>query len=106
MSSFTFPSKVHSLYSENLVPTPFLKQSNPNFHLLLAKLQMRGTLYKTILAQIRPKGETKRHFNQLKYKAFLVSSTHARESVNAWHAAQSFNFQLQFQLVQSTVNEL
>ena len=64
MSSFTFPSKVHSLYSENLVPTPFLKQSNPNFHLLLAKLQTRGTLYKTILAQIHPKGETKRHFNQ------------------------------------------
>ena len=53
-------NEVHSLFSERLVPTPILDQSGQNVHLLFAKLQMRCTLYKTILAKNHPKREKKR----------------------------------------------
>ena len=53
-------NEVYSLFSEHLVPTPILDQSGPNFHLLFAKLQMRCTLYKTILAKNHPKREKQR----------------------------------------------
>ena len=57
--------EVQSLYSEQLVLTPTLNQSHPNFHLLFAKIQMCGVLYKTILAQDRPNREKQRenHIN-------------------------------------------
>ena len=45
---------VHSLFSEHFVPTHILRSAGPNFHLLFAKLQMRCTLYKAILARNHP----------------------------------------------------
>ena len=52
---------VHSLHSEHIVPTPILESVSSQFHLFFVKLQMRATLYKTILYPKVQQGRNKKN---------------------------------------------
>ena len=72
--------KVHSLYSERLIPTPTF---HPNFREITNAWH---ALQKNSCPEWSQKGEAKGNFNQLEHKAFSVSSTHMK--LKAWHAGQ------------------
>ena len=86
------------MYSEHLVPTPILKSSPSQLSHFVRKITNAWhALQNNPCPKSPQKGETKRNFNQPKHKAFSVSPSFPKRG--ARHKGQ-------FQLVQSTVDEL
>ena len=89
-------STLNTLYRSHLKIS-----SIPIFNFCSRNYKCVARFIKQFLPKIAPKGRNKRNFNQLKHKAFSVSLMHARE---VWK--RGTRHKGQFQLVQSTVNEL